>query len=391
MARSAWGRKSILLVLVVLPLAVFLDIGWEVVAAQRANVNAVPWEIQSEAMPVQRANTAADAESLLREAHQHLTNGQRAQALRVAQEMVIRYPHFQLGQLLYADLLNLVSENPIDARSVLDYGTTDATLRLRQLNDEARLRLNRPEAQVYEGKEPAGLIYLSPQVPYVIVVDASKSRLYVLANKTEQETPASKSELKLVFESYLSVGQRGIGKQQRGDGRTPLGTYVIQKSYPGHALPDLYGSGALTLNYPNDLDIQDGKTGSGIWIHGSPSEQYARAPESTDGCVVVSNPDMQTLMKLQLPAGTPVFIQPKIDWVEPLKNKHLRAQWWPSELDGGAQSPREVLALLSWSGEGRKMMAALYANENAGAKQAKTMAPRYWIERANKWEAVAVN
>lgn len=389
---SAWHRKSISLLLIVLPLGLLPDISWEVVAGQRLNANAIPWELQLEVTSAQDNSSANDAESLLREAHRLLSKGQRAEALSVAQELVTRYPRFQLGQLLFADLLNLVSDQPINARSVLSYGTPEAASRLQQLNDEARQRLNRPEAAVYSGKEPAGLAYLSKKVPFIVVVDAAHSRLYVMGHASSVGSPDVRTGLQVIFESYMSVGQRGIGKQQRGDGKTPLGAYVIQKSYPGHVLPDLYGSGALTLNYPNDLDVLDGKTGSGIWIHGSPSEQYARAPEATDGCVVLSNPDMLALMKLQFPVGTPVFILPRIEWVDPQNNQLLRTRLWPFQRNQDGKPPGEVLALMSWQGEGRNMMSVLSAAQTPGPGPTSAMAsPSYWIEQGHQWTAVPGN
>lgn len=384
---GAWRRKSISILLFVLPLGLLPDISWEVVAGQRLSLNAIPWEIQSELSSTQDAFSDKDAEALLREAHRLLNNGQRAQALSHAQEMVARYPNFQLGQLLFADLLNLISEQPMDVRAVLHDAAPEVTDKLHQLNDEARLRLNRPEANVYSGKEPAGLAYVSSKLPFVIVVDALRARLYVMGHSSSAGPQDANQGLKVIFESYMSVGQRGVGKQQRGDGKTPLGVYVTQKSYPGHVLPDLYGAGALTLNYPNDLDVQNGKTGSGIWIHGSPSEQYARAPEATDGCVVLSNPDMLVLMKFQIPAGTPVLILPKIEWVTPQKNKHLRTLLWPSE-----KNRDDVLALLNWQDEGRNNMAVLSSAETLTRGQTMaSVSPSYWIEQGNQWTLIPAN
>lgn len=391
MKQGAWRRKSISLLLIVLPLGLLPDNSWEVVAGQRLSTTAIPWETQLEVIKAQEADVANDAESLLREAYRLVSNGQRAEALSVAQEMVTRYPRFQLGQLLFADLLNLVSDSPIDVRSALDDGKPEVARRLQQLNDEARLRLNRPAVNVYAGKEPAGLIYLSNKVPYVVAVDALHSRLYVLTHVASEGSKEADKGLRVIFESYMSVGQRGIGKKQRGDGKTPLGAYVVQRSYPGHVLPDLYGAGALTLNYPNDLDVLDGKTGSGIWIHGSPSEQYARAPEATDGCVVLSNPDMQSLMNLQLPAGTPVFILSQIEWVDPQRNKNLRVQLLPTAQGLGAQNQSQILALLSWQDEGRKIMATLSFNQTPGLRSSSFMTPSYWIEQEHQWKAISAN
>lgn len=390
--QSAWAHHGLLVFLIVLPLGLLPDKSWEVVAGQRLNLHVIPWETQFENASAQEPPAQPDAESLLREAHRRLLKGQRAEALGIAQELVERHPNFQLGQLLFADLLNLTSDQPIDARSALHIGEPGVTQqRLKQLNDEARQRLTRPDAAVYAGKEPEGLVYLSPKVPFAVVVDALHSRLYLMGHASSEGAQDSGPALQVIFESYMSVGQRGIGKQQRGDGKTPLGAYVVQKSYPGHVLPDLYGSGALTLNYPNELDLLDGKTGSGIWIHGSPSDQYAQAPESTDGCVVLSNPDMEALLKFQLPAGTPVFILPQIEWVPPQKNKNLRDPLKALGQNNAIKGKDDTLALLSWQAQGRKMAAILSGSEASVMGQPSWATPSYWVEQAHQWRAVSVS
>ena len=82
-------------------------------------------------------------------------------------------------------------------------------------------------------------------------------------------------------------------------------------------LTDFYGAGALQLNYPNDFDRQEKRTGSGIWLHGVPRTNYAREPRATDGCVVLANEDLVALMRQVESGGAPVVIAPKIDWVKP--------------------------------------------------------------------------
>jgi ketosteroid isomerase-like protein len=61
--------------------------------------------------------------------------------------------------------------------------------------------------------------------------------------------------------------------------------------------------------------VRQGRTGSGIWLHGSPPQQYVRAPLASDGCVVLSNPDMERLLALVAPRSTPVVISEKLHWV----------------------------------------------------------------------------
>ncbi|MGP1629243.1 MAG: L,D-transpeptidase family protein, partial [Giesbergeria sp.] len=76
-------------------------------------------------------------------------------------------------------------------------------------------------------------------------------------------------------------------------------------------------AGALPLNYPNALDLRRGKTGSGIWLHGTPSAQFSRAPLATDGCVAIANPDLERILSTVEPRSTPVVIAKQLEWVGP--------------------------------------------------------------------------
>ena len=68
----------------------------------------------------------------------------------------------------------------------------------------------------------------------------------------------------------------------------------------------MYGPLAYMLNYPNEDDRKAGRTGQGIWIHGT-REDTTR--EATRGCIVLDNDDLLTLSRyLQLGIGTPVVI-----------------------------------------------------------------------------------
>jgi murein L,D-transpeptidase YafK len=129
-----------------------------------------------------------------------------------------------------------------------------------------------------------------------------------------ENTPAG---LILVSDYYISVGKAGIAKNAEGDQRTPLGVYYITSNLDRKSLKDFYGSGALPINYPNILDAKRGKTGSGIWLHGTPPNQFSRAPQSTDGCVVLANPDLDHIIKTVEVRSTPVVIASQLRWVAP--------------------------------------------------------------------------
>jgi L,D-transpeptidase YnhG len=84
--------------------------------------------------------------------------------------------------------------------------------------------------------------------------------------------------------------------------------YFITSNLDPKSLKDFYGSGALPINYPNAYDARRGKTGSGIWLHGTPPNQFARAPKATDGCVVLANPDLERIISTVEVRTTPVVI-----------------------------------------------------------------------------------
>jgi murein L,D-transpeptidase YafK len=97
--------------------------------------------------------------------------------------------------------------------------------------------------------------------------------------------------------------------------RTPLGVYHVTSQISPKKLQDFYGAGALPINYPNPYDLRHGKTGSGIWLHGTPSTQFARAPRASDGCLVLANPDLERIMRTVQARTTPVVIAPSLSWV----------------------------------------------------------------------------
>jgi hypothetical protein len=93
--------------------------------------------------------------------------------------------------------------------------------------------------------------------------------------------------------------------------------YFITSRLDPAKLKDFYGAGALPINYPNPLDQSRGKTGSGIWLHGTPPDQFSRAPQATDGCLVLANPDLERILRTVEPRSTPVVIARQLQWVQP--------------------------------------------------------------------------
>jgi len=72
-------------------------------------------------------------------------------------------------------------------------------------------------------------------------------------------------------------------------------------------LPEKYGPYAAVLNYPNKKDLEAGKTGSGIWIHGTGTNQLT---PDTQGCVELSDQHLIQLFSF-ISKGTKIIIVPE--------------------------------------------------------------------------------
>jgi murein L,D-transpeptidase YafK len=139
----------------------------------------------------------------------------------------------------------------------------------------------------------------------VFIVDTEQSRLFVYRN--ENNAP------KYVTDLYITIGKNGSEKKSQGDKRTPLGVYFTQTQLK-QKLTDMYGDAAYPLSYPNEWDQHQGKTGNGIWLHGTPSDTYSRPPQSSDGCIVLSNQDLKTLSPILQQGNIPVIVAKNAEW-----------------------------------------------------------------------------
>ncbi|MGF6213498.1 hypothetical protein ABIE32_003383 [Comamonas sp. 4034] len=243
-------------------------------------------------------------------------------ALQEASRLTSDVPHFQAAQLVYADLLRYktghagaLSPAPLPEAGAMRVKHTpqpsavpgaDSMEQLRGLQDEIKRRVQGANALPATGSIPAEFLALAPSVRQAIAIDASKSRLYLFANEG--------GKLRLTGDYYVSVGKLGMGKLEEGDQRTPEGVYFIGRQIPGPKLPEFYGKGALTVNYPNDWDKVVGRSGSGIWLHGTPPDQFARLPLASDGCMVLANTDLTHLMRT-VERLSPVLVRERLHWV----------------------------------------------------------------------------
>ena len=257
--------------------------------------------------PLQRQSPSAEARLL--DVYRLIGKGQSRQALAQAQTLARDVPNFQLAQLVYGDLLLAQTRALPTMGNAPGDLASKAPARLDQLREEAERRLGALRERPPAGTVPAQFIEVPPTTRHAIAVDASRSRLYLFEN--------GPNGLHLVADHYASIGRLGFEKSAEGDQRTPLGVYFITSRLDARQLTDFYGVGALSLNYPNEYDRRQGRTGSGIWLHGVPSDSYARSPHSTDGCVALANPELRDIMERVQPRNTPVVIAKSLQWVPP--------------------------------------------------------------------------
>ena len=92
------------------------------------------------------------------------------------------------------------------------------------------------------------------------------------------------------------TGKKKGDKIKEGDLKTPIGIYnIVKKLSKETKLNSFYGPLAFVTSYPNLYDSYRGKDGSGIWIHGLPTEQ--KRDEFTRGCIAINNPNIECLDK----------------------------------------------------------------------------------------------
>jgi murein L,D-transpeptidase YafK len=256
----------------------------------------------------------SDPETRLIEAQKLFAKGLPNEAIGKVEAIIKDVPTFRAAHLLYGDLLLSRSGSKNEQDAFQKPLPIEAVETLGALRAESKLRLQALQNAPPAGTIPRQFFALTAQNKHAIAVDASKSRLYLFEN--------SANGFFLKENHYISVGKLGIGKHTEGDQRTPLGVYFLSRKLVASELPTLYGNGfygkgALTLNYPNQLDVLRGKTGGGIWLHGTPPKEYARAPKATNGCVALSNPQLDRIMKSVALGSTPFVIAESISWVKP--------------------------------------------------------------------------
>ncbi len=240
-------------------------------------------------------STAADTE--LRRATEALLSGQMDSSSSMANSALKSEPRSRLAHWLQAQSLIALAGKPVQLNG-----------EDRDLLEEARVRLEVTPA----GRLPRNLMVMpksaDKKVP-ILLADASRSRIYVFTSR--QGKPV------LVDEFYTTIGLLGADKSKEGDQKTPLGVYRVQFEIRDPRKDGFLGKFAMTLDYPNAYDSHSGRTGSGIWIHGVPASLHVRPPQASDGCLAVSNKDLQKLRQYVRYNETQIVVVPRVDWITP--------------------------------------------------------------------------
>ena len=251
------------------------------------------------------AHAAPDShstEAQLAKSLEAIKNSRLDIALNEVDSLLRVNPTFKLAYLVKGDLL-MAHAGAIDNFGSVAHAPRD---KIEDLRDEARVRLQRVLSQPDSKLTPRFLWKLDVQQRYALVVDTSRATLFVYENVN--------GEPRYVTDFYITIGKLGTEKSSEGDKRTPIGVYFIKAELPKSKLADMYGSGAYPLSYPNEWDRKNRRTGSGIWLHGTPSDTYSRPPRASDGCVVLANDDLNKLAPYLQVGVTPVIITNHMDW-----------------------------------------------------------------------------
>ena len=315
-------------------------------------------------------NDAAEVE--LVKIYRLVADGHLHEALTRSERLASNYPNFALAQLLRGDLLRA------EAGRLQHFGDASVAAadagELAGLVHEARARLAAYTGAPGPDELPSNFVALGPHVAHAIVVDTAASRLYLFGRD-------ARGRLHLVANYYVTQGKLGADKQRSGDLRTPLGVYFITRAVGQRWLAAIYGAGAMPLNYPNAWDRLLGRTGGGIWLHGVPSDVYARPPLASNGCVVLANADLLALMSMVEPDTTPVVITAHVDWLDPTQLARRRAELRSVLARAAPQAQALDSTLLYFRGK-HELLVVQYP----GKRDDKPITHRdYWAKENGQW------
>lgn len=285
----------------------------------------------SVAQVISTAAPHAEPEMRLINVIETFRRGEIDAAIAEAESLIEANPNFKLAHLLHGDLLASRAGVPMSFDSDDMRGKP-----VDSLMAEAKQRWKHYRTAQRSGRIPEQLVQLSDSQKNAVVVDLAESRLFVFENKNGQPS--------LLGDYYISGGKNGAHKQRQGDRKTPVGVYFVVSRLPGADLPDKYGPVAFPVDYPNEWDVRHGRTGGGIWLHGVASDTYSRPPLDSDGCIALSNTELEQVAPLLEEGSTPVLIGDGITWLSAEQMSERRTdiissiEQWKTDWESGESS-----------------------------------------------------
>lgn len=188
--------------------------------------------------------------------------------------------------------------------------------------------------------QPKSLIDVADRYPHAIISELSTGKLYVYQRQADDSF--------LLLETMkTSIGKDGYGKNIEGDNKTPVGVYRIVSHLTPTQLDDFYGHAAYPVNYPNAWDKRNQRTGYGIWLHAEPMglKEKTRPLLDSNGCVVLSNNDIDKINQYIDVGYTYIVMTPKVEMVPVAqvarlrKHIHQRIDDWQRAWESLAPAP----------------------------------------------------
>lgn len=138
--------------------------------------------------------------------------------------------------------------------------------------------------------------YSGPKVTS-IVINKGARQMYLMHNND-------------VLKSYkVDLGFAPAGaKQIEGDGKTPEGTYYIDRLNPNSKFHL-----SLGISYPNKQDVAEARAmgkppGGAIFIHGQPNAFKAKGDDWTAGCIAVKDREIEQIYAM-VRTGTTITLR----------------------------------------------------------------------------------
>lgn len=162
---------------------------------------------------------------------------------------------------------------------------------------------------------PAPLLHLDSYFTHhILVAEKSTHTLYVFRNND--------SYPELIKSYVMATGKKPGDKLREGDYRTPEGVFFFTEFLPHENLVrsfgqegEIYGVGAFVMNYPNPVDVQRRKTGSGIWLHSTNDETRIDKGLDSRGCIVTANKHLINISKYIELERTMIVVVQDLHWI----------------------------------------------------------------------------